>query len=94
MKVTKSYIKQLVKEELNIVLNEEEEKAVVRNYKSNSGESRYYVKIGHDYYQTREEIAKDIQQNGYDRKKHDSELSKIKPGTANYDNVSQKMRNI
>jgi len=93
MKVTKSYIKQLVKEELNKVLSEEQEKAVVRNYPTNSGEPRYYVKIGYDYYQTREEIAKDIEQNGYDRMKHDSGLHKIESGTEAYMNIAQKMRN-
>ena len=94
MKVTKSYIKQLVKEELSRVLNEEQEKAVVRNYPSNSGEPRYYVKIGYDYYQTREEIAKDIEQNGYDGSKHDTGLHKISPGTDAFMNIVQKMKNI
>ena len=63
MKVTKSYIKKLIKEELSNVLNEEEEKVVVRKINSNTGEPRYFVKVGNKYYQTQEDVAKDIEQN-------------------------------
>ena len=78
MKLTKQTLKQVIKEELDTMMREEQKTAAkVRDFPSSSGEPRYFVKVGDKYYQTREEVAKDIEQNGYDPKKHDYDMSEV-----------------
>jgi hypothetical protein len=77
MKLTKQTLKQIIKEELDAMLSEEQVDVKVRNFPSNSGEPRYFVKVGDKFYQTQESVAKDIEQNGYDPKKHDYDMSEV-----------------
>jgi len=78
MKLTKEQLKQIIKEELGTMMQEEQTDVKVRNFPSNSGEARYFVRVGDKHYQTNEETAKDIEQNGYNSQKHDRELSPVR----------------
>jgi arsenate reductase-like glutaredoxin family protein len=77
MKLTKETLKQIIKEELESIIAEEQSVVKVRNFPSNSGEARYFVRVGDKFYQTQESVAKDIEQNGYDPKKHDYDMSEV-----------------
>jgi len=77
MKLTKQTLKQIIKEEMDAMLREEQADVKVRNFPSNSGEARFFVRVGDKYYQTPEEVAKDIERNGYDPKKHDYDMSEV-----------------
>ena len=77
MKLTKQTLKRIIKEEMAAMMREEQVDVKVRNLPSNSGEARYFVKVGDKFYQTQESVAKDIEQNGYDPKKHDYDMSKV-----------------
>ena len=77
MKLTKEQLKQIIKEELDAMIQEEQADVKVRNFPSNSGEPRYFVRVGDKFYQTQESVAKDIEQNGYNPKKHDYDLSPV-----------------
>ena len=90
MKLTKEQLKEIIKEELGAMMQEEQTDVKVRNFPSNSGEARYFVRVGDKFYQTQESVAKDIEQNGYDPKKHDYDMSEVSDEMR--DRIAPKMR--
>ena len=65
MKLTKQTLKQIIKEELDAMLHEEAEavpELMIRS--SNSGEKRFWLKLGSKYYQLNPDMYKEIQSAG------------------------------
>jgi len=66
MKLTKQTLKQIIKEELAAMLSEEpaESTPYLTINSSNSGEQRFWLRIGDKFYQLNSDLYKEIQESG------------------------------